>query len=233
MVKLTMWILSTHSPPCLIPISQSYRKTEHQIAFFRKYCPLSNHCPAPIKINDKEYNCTEQMFLSEKCYAYGHQRSGDLIRTMTDPAMMVQEAKVCQGYNDNWDKDMYDIMLTAQLAKYTQNQIHRDFLIATGDRRLVEGSPYDSVWGVGVAFTDPKIDDMKNWKGDNLLGEALMATRRLLLPRSPIARKPHSARRSSELLESSEPAAVTDDESMELPPTQTFTPTMEDQEESS
>ena len=51
---------------------------------------------------------------------------------MTDPGMMVQEAKVCQGYNEKWEEDMYNIMLTTNLAKYTQDDANRDFLMSSG-----------------------------------------------------------------------------------------------------
>ena len=80
-------------------------------------------------------------------------------------------------------------MLTANLAKYTYNDVHRDFLLSTGTKRIVDGSPYDIVWGVGVAFSDPRVDDKDNWRGDNLLSDVLMTTRRILLPRSLIPRK--------------------------------------------
>ena len=169
-------------PRCLIPISKSYRETTNQISFFRKYCPLSNHSPAPFVINDKHYNCSEQMFLSEKCFAYGHIDEGHNIMQMDDPGKMVQEAKVCQGYRKVWDESKFDIMLTAQLGKLTQNEEHRDFLLSTGEKTIVEGSPYDSTWGVGIAFNNPIIDDSRNWCGDNLLGEALMIARRLIRP---------------------------------------------------
>jgi len=169
-------------PRCLIPISKSYRETSNQISFFRKYCPLSNHSPAPFVINDKHYNCSEQMFLSEKCFAYGHIEEGNNIMKMDDPGRMVQEAKVCQGYRKVWDENKFDIMLTAQLGKYTQNEEHHDFLLSTGEKTIVEGSPYDQTWGVGIAFNDPIIDDSRNWEGENLLGEALMIARRLIRP---------------------------------------------------
>ena len=219
-------------PTCLLPISQSYRETDKQIAFFRKYCPLSNHSPAPFQINENKYNCTEQMFLSEKCYSYGHKKAGDTIRRMTDPGMMVQEAKVCQGYNEKWEEDMYNIMLTANLAKYTQNDNHRDFLMSTGTKRLVEGSPYDTVWGVGMAFSDPRVDDKNNWRGDNLLGDVLMQTRRLLLPRSPIPRKPKTPAGASGtvLTPTTIESAAAEDDTMDIQPTQAFTPGVEVQE---
>ena len=173
-------------PQSLKPISMSYRETNEQISFFRKHCPLSNHSPAPFTINGHTYNCTEQMFLSEKCFAYGHPNEGNNILRMDDPGKMVQEAKVCgKGFNPRWHENMIDTMVTANLGKFTQNEMHRDFLMSTGNKVLVEGSPYDTTWGVGILFNDPLIDDDRNWLGDNLLGEALMTVRRLIRPGQP------------------------------------------------
>ena len=41
------------------------------------------------------------------------------------------------------------------------------------DHNFVEGSPYDKIWGIGIHFEDELANDSKNWKGENLLGQAL------------------------------------------------------------
>lgn len=51
------------------------------------------------------------------------------------------------------------------------------FLLDTGDRVIVEGSPYDPIWGVKLAWDSNEILDERNWKGSNLLGKALMEVR--------------------------------------------------------
>lgn len=151
---------------------------------------------------------------------------------MTDPGMMVQEAKVCQGFNKKWDEEMYNIMLTANLAKYTRNEMHRNFLMSTGEKILVKVSPYDGTWGVRIAFSDPRVDNKDNWRGENLLGEVLMQTRRLLQPHSPVPRKPHtaSARPESTSAPKLSQAAADEEESMNIPQTQMFTPSTDAQE---
>ncbi len=56
-------------------------------------------------------------------------------------------------------------------------------LLGTGDALLVEASPFDKVWGVGLAPDDPRVHDPANWRGKNYLGEALMRVRQTLLDR--------------------------------------------------
>jgi hypothetical protein len=174
-------------PTSLIPASKSYQETTNQISFFRKYCPLSNHSSSPFELpNEKSYNCNEQLFLSEKCLAYGHEKAAKNILEMTDPAKMVNEAKVCKGYNEFWEESMYPIMLTGLLAKFEQNPEHKEFLLNTGQKRLVEGSPYDTVWGVGIAYYSRWINNPERWRGENLLGQALMQARNMLQSASSV-----------------------------------------------
>ena len=179
-------------PTCLIPASKSYQETPNQISFFRKYCPLSNHSPSPFKDpNGKSYNCNEQFFLSEKCLAYGQENAAKNIMEMTDPAKMVNEAKVCNVHNELWEENKYDIMITGLLSKFEQNEEHKEFLLNTGQKLLVEGSPYDTVWGVGIAHYSKWINNPQRWRGENLLGQALMQARHMLQSASPVL-KPSS-----------------------------------------
>ncbi len=64
--------------------------------------------------------------------------------------------------------------------KFRQNPPLAAALLATGDTILVEASPYDRIWGVGLKWNDPRILDQSLWLGTNLLGKALMKVRDVL-----------------------------------------------------
>jgi len=64
--------------------------------------------------------------------------------------------------------------------KFRQNPPLAAALLATGDTILVEASPYDRIWGVGLKWNDPRILDRSLWLGTNLLGKALMKVRGVL-----------------------------------------------------
>lgn len=82
------------------------------------------------------------------------------------------------GFNqDEWYSQRELIVLQGNLAKFSQNQKLKEFLINTQDRVLVEASPVDKVWGIGLSVDSPGVDDPKNWRGLNLLGFALMQVR--------------------------------------------------------
>lgn len=76
-----------------------------------------------------------------------------------------------------WEERRFDIVVTANHAKFTQHAALHDFLLATNTRVLVEASPTDRIWGIGLAAADPQAHDPLAWRGLNLLGFALMAAR--------------------------------------------------------
>jgi len=62
-------------------------------------------------------------------------------------------------------------------AKFNQHPDLRHFLLGTGGRILVEASPADAVWGIGMSVDDPDARRPSRWKGANRLGFALMQVR--------------------------------------------------------
>ena len=76
-----------------------------------------------------------------------------------------------------WDEVKYSLVLTGNYNKFSQNKALRGFLLSTGDRLLVEASPSDRIWGIGLSADDSRIHDPAQWRGENLLGFALMEVR--------------------------------------------------------
>ena len=79
-----------------------------------------------------------------------------------------------------WNAHKKDIVVRGNTAKFGQNGHLKAFLLATGNRVLVEASPYDRVWGIGLSADSPDIDNPRQWQGENHLGFALMEVRDLL-----------------------------------------------------
>jgi ribA/ribD-fused uncharacterized protein len=76
---------------------------------------------------------------------------------------------------DEWLEVSRDFMYDIVYEKFKQNKYLKDMLLRSdlADKHFVEGSPVDGIWGVKVAWDDPRIDDEKNWDGMNLLGKVL------------------------------------------------------------
>ena len=81
---------------------------------------------------------------------------------------------------DVWDQHKYDIAVKGNHYKFSQNKELGDFLRATNKRLLVEASPVDSVWGIGLAVDNKACENPLLWKGENHLGFALMSVRDIL-----------------------------------------------------
>ena len=79
-----------------------------------------------------------------------------------------------------WDKMKYKIVLDGNLLKFSQNEELKQFLLSTGDKILVEASPYDKVWGIGMLAENFECINPGAWNGENLLGFALMEVRDIL-----------------------------------------------------
>ncbi|GIJ81264.1 hypothetical protein SAMN05443287_12014 [Micromonospora phaseoli] len=79
-----------------------------------------------------------------------------------------------------WDEHRFDIVVAGNLAEFGQHAALRTFLLATGRRVLVEASPVDRIWGIGLTRDDPAAADPARWRGLNLLGFALMQVRDVL-----------------------------------------------------
>lgn len=76
-----------------------------------------------------------------------------------------------------WDMHKYQIVKQANLLKFSQNKKFKDFLLSTNDKILVEASPYDTIWGIGMLESDSRAENPLLWNGENLLGFALMEVR--------------------------------------------------------
>ena len=76
-----------------------------------------------------------------------------------------------------WDEHKYEIVKHGNFLKFSQNEKFKEFLLSTNDKILVEASPYDTIWGIGMLETDKKAENPLLWNGENLLGFALMEVR--------------------------------------------------------
>lgn len=82
---------------------------------------------------------------------------------------------------EQWKAACYDIVVEGNRYKFEQNADLSDFLLSSHHRILVEASPFDNIWGIGLAADAPQIEDPTTWQGQYLLGFALMDVRSHLM----------------------------------------------------
>ncbi|WP_276627963.1 NADAR family protein, partial [Fusobacterium sp.] len=88
--------------------------------------------------------------------------------------------KIKNFSDSKWNENKYQIVLKGNIAKFSQNEKLKAFLLNTGTKILVEASPYDKIWGIGLSAEQENIENPLTWNGENLLGFALMEVRDLI-----------------------------------------------------
>lgn len=122
-------------------------------------------------------SCFSQM----KAKLFGDMTRLNLIMTATHPSQHKAHGRKVVGFNDEiWKQSRYKIVLEGNLAKFSQKPDLRKFLLSTCGSILVEASPYDRIWGIGLSAHDVLAKDIYAWKGENLLGFTLMEVRDIL-----------------------------------------------------
>ncbi len=114
----------------------------------------------------------------QKAILFGDHETADLIMKSSNPSAIKALGRSVKNFNDpTWCKMRESLTLVGLLEKYRQNPSLGKALDDTKDLTLVEASPRDQIWGVGLSESDPRILDPLQWKGDNLLGKILMKVR--------------------------------------------------------
>ena len=125
----------------------------------------------PMIIDGIEYNCCEQYMMHQKALTFGDTEIAEKVMMTANPKDQKGLGRQIKGFEkDKWDSVCLGIVYKGNLAKFTQNPSLMSALLSTGDRLLVEASPLDKIWGIGMSEEDPDVEDPSNWKGLNLLG---------------------------------------------------------------
>ena len=124
------------------------------------------------------YLCMEQYMMAGKAALFGDEEIRKEILACSDPKRIKALGRKVRGFDQEvWDNFKYAIVLGGNWCKFSQNRDLREFLLSTGDSVLVEASPYDNIWGIRLAACSPEAQDPMKWRGQNLLGFALMEVR--------------------------------------------------------
>ena len=130
--------------------------------------------PSPMTIDGIEYNSCEQYMMHQKAITFKDYDIADEILEEDNPRNQKSLGRQIKGFDKTkWDAVCLDIVYKGNINKFTQNTSLLKLLKQTGDRIMVEASPVDKIWGIGMAENDKGVEDESNWKGLNLLGKAL------------------------------------------------------------
>lgn len=142
---------------------------------------LSQWYPAAFAVDGTSYATAEHWMMAEKARLFGDERNRQAIIGATHPDQAKKYGRLVQNFDaDEWETARFGIVVRGNLAKFSQHPALRAFLLGTQEQVLVEASPVDAIWGIGLAQNDVRSLNPTAWRGLNLLGFALMEVRALL-----------------------------------------------------
>ncbi len=150
--------------------------------FFTEASPFSQWYPCAFTVAGNPFNCAEQFMMHGKAMLFGDATSAAKILAVAHPREHKALGRKVASFDDAvWKREREAIVRAGSMAKFAQNPELRALLLATRGTTLVEASPYDRIWGIGLAATSPDANDPTKWRGQNLLGKILTSVRDELL----------------------------------------------------
>ncbi|GAA3583548.1 NADAR family protein [Streptomyces osmaniensis] len=142
---------------------------------------LSQWWPSPFTVSGVSYATAEHWMMAEKARLFKDADAERQALATDHPSLAKKAGRLVRGFdNAAWERERFRIVVEGSVHKFGAHPELRAFLLGTGDRVLVEASPVDRVWGIGLAARDEGAHDPERWRGPNLLGFALMEARERL-----------------------------------------------------
>jgi ribA/ribD-fused uncharacterized protein len=146
---------------------------------------LSQWWPSPFVVDGVSYATAEHWMMARKARLFEDAEAERRVLAAGSPAAAKKVGRLVRGFDEAiWERERFGIVVEGSVHKFAAHAELREFLLNTGERSaegwgrvLVEASPMDRVWGIGLAADDPAARDPERWRGPNLLGFALMEAR--------------------------------------------------------
>jgi len=136
-------------------------------------------------VDDIVYPTAEHWLMAEKARLFKDEEALARIIRCLSPAEAKKIGREVKNFDPGvWDQNKFEMVKTGNYHKFSQNAALRDFLVNTQDRVIVEASPRDQIWGIGMSEKHENAENPALWRGQNLLGFALMEVREMFEPSS-------------------------------------------------
>jgi ribA/ribD-fused uncharacterized protein len=154
------------------------KTTKNFVFFWKTEDVFSQWHPSTFVVGDITFKTAEQYMMYRKALLFDDQEAAAKVLKTTDPREQKKIGRSVKNFNsDSWTKICRDVVFQGNKAKFDQNPNMKKVLLETGDKEIVEASPYDSIWGIGLDENDERANDKSKWLGTNWLGEVLMKLR--------------------------------------------------------
>ena len=139
---------------------------------------LSQWFPASFVSEGQTFPTAEHFMMYRKALLFGDRDSAEAILLADNPGKAKALGRKVQSFNESvWVDRRTEIVEAGNRLKFSQNQDLAAYLSKTGSKVLVEASPSDRIWGIGMSREDARRTHPARWRGLNLLGFLLMVVR--------------------------------------------------------
>ncbi|MFF2082649.1 NADAR family protein [Nocardia sp. NPDC058176] len=139
---------------------------------------LSQWWPAAFVVDGVTFAGAEHYMMWRKALLFDDEETAARILETAHPSQAKNLGRKIRDFDETiWEQARFEIVVAGSVAKFGQDEALRSYLLGTGTRVLVEASPVDRIWGIGLAADDARATDPARWRGLNLLGFALMRAR--------------------------------------------------------
>ncbi|MDU1903634.1 MAG: NADAR family protein [Dysgonomonas sp.] len=169
-------------------VSKVEKKEKVKCLFFWGHAPskdgsvtkscFSQWWQSAFTVNGIKYATAEHWMMAKKAELFDDTEILERILNAKSPAEAKKLGRKVRNFvAEVWSENCFDIVCEGNYHKFSQHPDLKEFLLNTKDRVLVEASPVDNIWGIGIAQDNEHIENPRLWKGSNLLGFALMEVR--------------------------------------------------------
>lgn len=142
---------------------------------------FSQWYPSPFVADKVIYKTAEHWMMAAKARLFNDNESLEKILQCDTPKAAKALGRKVKGFDPvTWETNCYGIVIEGNKLKFSQNNGFKNYLLATGDKVIVEASPVDTIWGIGLTEDSKQANNPHSWRGRNLLGFALMEVRDIL-----------------------------------------------------
>jgi ribA/ribD-fused uncharacterized protein len=133
---------------------------------------------SPFVVNNITYPTAEHYMMWYKDQVFSGGELAEEILACDHPREAKMLGRMVKNFNLKiWEGVAKPGVFVGNMAKFTQDPELLKYLLDTKGTTIVEASPEDVVWGIGLAASDPRAAQRETWRGNNWLGEVIQDVR--------------------------------------------------------
>ena len=182
MKKFTLFLVFKRAGPIsnlselnnLLDLASTCEKRSNDcIVFHGIHSVFSNFHPAPFRLGEKCFPSAEHAIQYQKADLFDDDFTKDKILHSDSPYQAKKFGSRVRNFDRNkWEDNLEQIGYNAIFAKFSQNELLKRLLKATGELTIAEASR-EQPWGTGVPLRNKQAATKENWSREGVMSKIL------------------------------------------------------------